>query len=73
MLESGPILAASLVAADLVDEAAIFRGDVTIGASGIDVLEGLPLSAVTASAGLVLRGVEMVGEDRLEMFERATS
>jgi diaminohydroxyphosphoribosylaminopyrimidine deaminase / 5-amino-6-(5-phosphoribosylamino)uracil reductase len=72
MVEAGPILAASLVEADLVDEAAIFRGNLTIGATGIDALEGLPLSAVTDSPGFVLRSVEMVGEDRLETFERAT-
>ena len=55
MVEGGPILAASLVAADLVDEAAIFRGNATIGSTGIDALEGLPLSAVTASPRFVLR------------------
>jgi diaminohydroxyphosphoribosylaminopyrimidine deaminase/5-amino-6-(5-phosphoribosylamino)uracil reductase len=71
MVEGGPTVAASLVAADLVDEAAIFRSDVAIGADGIDALEGLPLSAVTDSPRLVLRGVEVVGEDRLETFERA--
>jgi diaminohydroxyphosphoribosylaminopyrimidine deaminase / 5-amino-6-(5-phosphoribosylamino)uracil reductase len=73
MVEGGPILAAALLAADLVDEAAIFRTDVTIGSNGLDALEGLPLSAVTASPRFVPRGVEAVGEDRLEMFERAGS
>jgi diaminohydroxyphosphoribosylaminopyrimidine deaminase/5-amino-6-(5-phosphoribosylamino)uracil reductase len=71
MVEGGPTVAASLVAADLVDEAAIFRSNVTIGADGIDALEGLPLSALTASPRFVSRGVEVVGEDRLETFERA--
>jgi diaminohydroxyphosphoribosylaminopyrimidine deaminase/5-amino-6-(5-phosphoribosylamino)uracil reductase len=71
MVEGGPILAAALLAADLVDEAAIFRSDVTIGSNGLDALEGLALSAVTASPRFVPRGVEAVGEDRLEMFERA--
>jgi diaminohydroxyphosphoribosylaminopyrimidine deaminase / 5-amino-6-(5-phosphoribosylamino)uracil reductase len=71
MVEGGPTVAASLVAADLVDEAAIFRSNVTIGADGIDALEGLPLSAVTDSPRLISRGIEMVGEDRLETFERA--
>ena len=60
MVEGGPTVAASLVAADLVDEAAIFRSDVTIGAAGIDALEGLPLTAVTASPRFVSRGVETV-------------
>jgi diaminohydroxyphosphoribosylaminopyrimidine deaminase/5-amino-6-(5-phosphoribosylamino)uracil reductase len=71
MVEGGPTVAASLAAADLVDEAAIFRSDVTIGADGVDALEGLPLSALTASPRFVSSGVEVVGEDRLEMFERA--
>jgi diaminohydroxyphosphoribosylaminopyrimidine deaminase / 5-amino-6-(5-phosphoribosylamino)uracil reductase len=73
MVEGGPILAAALLNADLVDEAAIFRSDVTIGATGIDALEGLPLSAVTVSPRFVSRGIEAVGEDRLETFERAGS
>jgi diaminohydroxyphosphoribosylaminopyrimidine deaminase/5-amino-6-(5-phosphoribosylamino)uracil reductase len=71
MVEGGPTIAAALLAADLVDEAAIFESDVAIGSSGIDALEGLPLSAVTASPRFVSRGVEVVGEDRLETFERA--
>ncbi len=72
MVEGGPTVAAALLAADLVDEAAIFESDVVIGSSGIDALEGLPLSAVTASPRFVSRGIEAVGEDRLETFERAT-
>jgi len=71
MVEGGPILAASLLGADFVDEAAIFRSNVTIGPTGIDALEGLPLSALTASPRFISRGVETVGEDRLETFERA--
>jgi diaminohydroxyphosphoribosylaminopyrimidine deaminase / 5-amino-6-(5-phosphoribosylamino)uracil reductase len=71
MVEGGPILAAALLSADLVDEAAIFRSDVAIGPSGIDALEGLPSSAMTGSPRFVSRGVETVGEDHLETFERA--
>jgi len=73
MVEGGPILAAALLRADLVDEAAIFRSDVAIGTTGIDALEGLTLPAVTASPRFVSRGIEAVGEDRLETFERAGS
>jgi diaminohydroxyphosphoribosylaminopyrimidine deaminase / 5-amino-6-(5-phosphoribosylamino)uracil reductase len=71
MVEGGPTIAAALLAADLVDEAAIFESAVAIGSTGIEALEGLPLSAVTASPRFVSRGVEAVGEDRLETFERA--
>jgi len=70
MVEGGPTVAAAFVAADLVDEAAIFRAPTVIGADGIDALEGLPLSALTASPHLVSRGIEAIGEDSLESYER---
>jgi diaminohydroxyphosphoribosylaminopyrimidine deaminase/5-amino-6-(5-phosphoribosylamino)uracil reductase len=71
MVEGGPTVAACFVAADLVDEAAIFRAPTIIGADGIDALEGLPLSALTASPRLPSRGIEAIGEDSLESYERA--
>ena len=52
MVEGGPKVAASLVAADLVDEAVLFRSPKTVGAAGIDALEGLPLTALTQSPRL---------------------
>jgi diaminohydroxyphosphoribosylaminopyrimidine deaminase / 5-amino-6-(5-phosphoribosylamino)uracil reductase len=70
MIEGGPIVAAAFVAADLVDEAALFRRTQSIGADGIDALEGLPLTALTKSRRLRSCGVEPIGEDTLEMFER---
>jgi diaminohydroxyphosphoribosylaminopyrimidine deaminase / 5-amino-6-(5-phosphoribosylamino)uracil reductase len=70
MVEGGPMVAASLVAADLVDEAAIFRAPAAIGSDGIDALEAMPLSALTASPRFASRGIEAVGEDSLETFER---
>jgi diaminohydroxyphosphoribosylaminopyrimidine deaminase / 5-amino-6-(5-phosphoribosylamino)uracil reductase len=69
MVEGGPTVAAAFVAADLVDEAAILRSPRSIG-SGIDALEGLPLTALTASPRLHSRGIETIGEDTLERFER---
>jgi diaminohydroxyphosphoribosylaminopyrimidine deaminase/5-amino-6-(5-phosphoribosylamino)uracil reductase len=69
MVEGGPTVAASFVAADLVDEAMLLRADKTIGASGIDALEGMPLSALTNA--LTLRGSEKLGGDTVETFERA--
>jgi diaminohydroxyphosphoribosylaminopyrimidine deaminase / 5-amino-6-(5-phosphoribosylamino)uracil reductase len=71
MVEGGPTVAAALIAADLVDEAALFRGKAVLGGDGIEALEGLPLSALTASPRLVSRGIEALGGDTLEMFERA--
>jgi diaminohydroxyphosphoribosylaminopyrimidine deaminase/5-amino-6-(5-phosphoribosylamino)uracil reductase len=70
MVEGGPIVAAAFVTTDLVDEAALFRRTQSIGADGIDALEGLPLTAVTQSPRLHSCGIETVGNDTLEMFER---
>ena len=50
MVEGGPKVAASFLRADLVDEAVLLRGPVTIGADGIDALDGLALDALTAIA-----------------------
>jgi diaminohydroxyphosphoribosylaminopyrimidine deaminase/5-amino-6-(5-phosphoribosylamino)uracil reductase len=70
MVEGGPTLAASLVSADLVDEALLFRSPHLIGGGGIDALEGLRLTALTQSPHLVSRGTERLGLDTMETFER---
>ena len=70
MVEAGPILSAAFLAADLVDEAALFRSGDPLGADAIDALEGLPLSSLTLSPRLKLVGREPVGGDILETFER---
>jgi diaminohydroxyphosphoribosylaminopyrimidine deaminase / 5-amino-6-(5-phosphoribosylamino)uracil reductase len=54
-----------------VDEAALLRGPDTIGADGIDALEAMPLTVLTASPRLQLRGVEPAGADTIATFERA--
>jgi len=69
MVEGGPTIAASFVAADLVDEAALFHSSRTIGPDGIDALEGLALEALTDR--LRSLGGEPVGDDRVEFFARA--
>jgi diaminohydroxyphosphoribosylaminopyrimidine deaminase / 5-amino-6-(5-phosphoribosylamino)uracil reductase len=71
MVEGGSILAARLARADLVDEFAISRAPMVIGADGVDALEGVPLATFTASARFVSRGVEPLGVDTLEVFDRA--
>jgi diaminohydroxyphosphoribosylaminopyrimidine deaminase/5-amino-6-(5-phosphoribosylamino)uracil reductase len=73
MVEAGPILAAAFVQADLIDEAALFRSGKTIGAAGIDALEGLPLEALTRSDRLPPVGMENVSEDSIEFFRRPMS
>jgi diaminohydroxyphosphoribosylaminopyrimidine deaminase/5-amino-6-(5-phosphoribosylamino)uracil reductase len=69
MVEGGPIVAAGFVAADLVDEAVLLRVEKTIGADGIDPLEGMALNALTGR--LQSRGCEKLGADMLETYQRA--
>jgi diaminohydroxyphosphoribosylaminopyrimidine deaminase/5-amino-6-(5-phosphoribosylamino)uracil reductase len=69
MVEGGPLLAAALLKANLVDEAALFQAPASLG-QGIDVLEGIPLTALTQSPRLVSRAIETAGDDTIELFER---
>jgi diaminohydroxyphosphoribosylaminopyrimidine deaminase/5-amino-6-(5-phosphoribosylamino)uracil reductase len=71
MVEGGPIVTAAFLAADLVDEAVLLRSPRLIGPDGIEALEAMPLTALTDSPGLRARGIEAVGEDTIETFERA--
>jgi diaminohydroxyphosphoribosylaminopyrimidine deaminase / 5-amino-6-(5-phosphoribosylamino)uracil reductase len=71
MLEAGPILATAFLRADLVDEAAVFRGPAEIGPDGIDALDGMPLDALTRSPRFKSLGDEAIGDDTIEMFERS--
>jgi diaminohydroxyphosphoribosylaminopyrimidine deaminase/5-amino-6-(5-phosphoribosylamino)uracil reductase len=70
IVEAGPILAAAFTKADLIDGIALFRAPTAIGPTGIDALEGTRLAALTASPRFVSLGVEAVGDDALEQFER---
>jgi diaminohydroxyphosphoribosylaminopyrimidine deaminase/5-amino-6-(5-phosphoribosylamino)uracil reductase len=70
MVEGGPTIAAALVAADLVDEAVLLRSPSPIGGDGIDALEAMPLAALTDSPQLRSLGIETVGADTIETFER---
>ncbi len=70
MVEAGPTVSASLLRADIVDEAMVLRGPAAIGGDGIDALDGLPLSALTGSSKLKQIGAETVGADIHFHFER---
>ena len=70
MVEGGPKVAASFLRAGLVDEALLLRGSLTIGADGVDALDGLALDALTAFQSLRLVGAETIGSDRHESYER---
>jgi diaminohydroxyphosphoribosylaminopyrimidine deaminase/5-amino-6-(5-phosphoribosylamino)uracil reductase len=68
MVEGGPTVAASFVAADRVDEAALIYGEKLIGDTGIAPLEGMPLDAL--GGHLHVTGSERLGPDTLEHYER---
>jgi diaminohydroxyphosphoribosylaminopyrimidine deaminase/5-amino-6-(5-phosphoribosylamino)uracil reductase len=70
MVETGPIVAAAFLKADLVDEAVLFRSPDAIGPDGIDALEGMSLDALTDR--LMPSGREMAGTDTVEHFIRRT-
>jgi diaminohydroxyphosphoribosylaminopyrimidine deaminase/5-amino-6-(5-phosphoribosylamino)uracil reductase len=68
MVEGGPTLAATLLAADLVDEANLFVSSTIVGAGGIDALD----AAAAAAFSRRLKEVksEPVGADRQQFYER---
>jgi diaminohydroxyphosphoribosylaminopyrimidine deaminase/5-amino-6-(5-phosphoribosylamino)uracil reductase len=68
MVEGGPKIAGAIADANLVDELALLRGEKTIGETGIDPLENMPIDGLTGQ--LQSRGREKLGPDTLEMFER---
>jgi diaminohydroxyphosphoribosylaminopyrimidine deaminase/5-amino-6-(5-phosphoribosylamino)uracil reductase len=68
MVEGGPTVAASFVAAGVVDEVALLRGPKEIGATGIDALDGMKLEALTD--GMSALGIEQLGADTLELYGR---
>jgi diaminohydroxyphosphoribosylaminopyrimidine deaminase/5-amino-6-(5-phosphoribosylamino)uracil reductase len=70
MVEAGPILAASMLRADLVDEAALLRSKTIIGRDGIDALEGLSLATLARSPRLQLLRTETAGEDTIDILAR---
>ena len=69
MVEGGPILAASFVESDLVDEAVLLHCAKSVGAGGIDPLEGMPLAALTGR--MTSLGSEKLDVDTIETFVRA--
>jgi diaminohydroxyphosphoribosylaminopyrimidine deaminase/5-amino-6-(5-phosphoribosylamino)uracil reductase len=71
MVEGGSQVAASFVAAGLVDEAWLLRGPDAIGAGGVNALDALPLAAITQSPAFRVRASEILGEDTLTIYERA--
>jgi diaminohydroxyphosphoribosylaminopyrimidine deaminase/5-amino-6-(5-phosphoribosylamino)uracil reductase len=71
LVEGGARVAASFVAAGLVDEVWLLRGPDPIGADGIAALDALPLSAITQSPQFKVRASESLQNDTLTIYERA--
>jgi diaminohydroxyphosphoribosylaminopyrimidine deaminase/5-amino-6-(5-phosphoribosylamino)uracil reductase len=70
MVEAGPILAAAMLEADLVDAAALLQSPDAIGENGLDALEGIPLTALTQSPRLELIRTESIGADTIACLAR---
>jgi diaminohydroxyphosphoribosylaminopyrimidine deaminase/5-amino-6-(5-phosphoribosylamino)uracil reductase len=70
LVEGGSRVASSFVAADLVDEVWLLRGEGFIGAGGVSALDGLPLSAITQSPQFKARASENLQRDILTIYER---
>lgn len=68
--EGGSALAASLLAADLVDELVGFTAGLTIGAEGMPGIGALGLGALAEAPRFDLRSVEPVGTDILHRWSR---
>lgn len=71
MVEGGATVAAALLRADLIDEAAVSTGPCTLGPEAIDALEGAPLTALTHSPRLRETRRFAIGEDFWAIYERA--
>jgi diaminohydroxyphosphoribosylaminopyrimidine deaminase / 5-amino-6-(5-phosphoribosylamino)uracil reductase len=70
LVEGGPILSATLLKADLVDEAVVVRSPRALGADAINALEGMPLEALTESPRLKVIEQQMAGADSLTRYFR---
>jgi diaminohydroxyphosphoribosylaminopyrimidine deaminase/5-amino-6-(5-phosphoribosylamino)uracil reductase len=68
MVEGGPTLAAALIAADFVDEAALFHSPTVVGPAGIDALDGMGMEGLTLRLQSVLS--QPLGYDRHDTYER---
>ncbi|MEW6639960.1 MAG: bifunctional diaminohydroxyphosphoribosylaminopyrimidine deaminase/5-amino-6-(5-phosphoribosylamino)uracil reductase RibD [Pseudomonadota bacterium] len=70
MVEGGAQVAASFVAAGVVDEVFLLRGPQTIGDDGLAALHTLPLSTITQSPAWRVRATEALQSDLLTIYER---
>ncbi|MCP4621450.1 MAG: bifunctional diaminohydroxyphosphoribosylaminopyrimidine deaminase/5-amino-6-(5-phosphoribosylamino)uracil reductase RibD [Bradyrhizobium sp.] len=71
MVEGGARVAASFVAAGLVDEIWLLRGPAEVGVGGVPALDAMPLAAITQSPAFRVRASETLDKDTLTIYERA--
>jgi diaminohydroxyphosphoribosylaminopyrimidine deaminase/5-amino-6-(5-phosphoribosylamino)uracil reductase len=71
LVEGGARVAASFVAAGLVDEFWLLRGPDAIGAGGVAALDALPLASTTQSLAFRVRASENLDKDTLTVYGRA--
>lgn len=69
--EGGGAMAASLLAADLVDELAVFSGGLVMGAEGTPSVGAMGIAALTEAPRFTLDRVESVGPDALSLWTRS--
>jgi diaminohydroxyphosphoribosylaminopyrimidine deaminase/5-amino-6-(5-phosphoribosylamino)uracil reductase len=70
LVEGGSRIAASFVAAGLVDAFWLLRGPGVLGTEGVAALDALPLSTLTQSPMFKRRVSEILDKDTLTIFER---
>jgi diaminohydroxyphosphoribosylaminopyrimidine deaminase / 5-amino-6-(5-phosphoribosylamino)uracil reductase len=70
VVEGGSRVAASFVAADLVDVVWLLRAPQAIGADGINALDALPLTQITQSSAFRVRASDTLDQDTLTIYER---
>jgi diaminohydroxyphosphoribosylaminopyrimidine deaminase/5-amino-6-(5-phosphoribosylamino)uracil reductase len=71
LCEGGGRLAASLLAAGLVDEIALFTAGRTVGGDGVAAVHGFGLERLADAPGFVLDRIEPVGADVLSWWRAA--
>jgi diaminohydroxyphosphoribosylaminopyrimidine deaminase/5-amino-6-(5-phosphoribosylamino)uracil reductase len=70
LVEGGGRLAASLLAADLVDRLAIFRSGVVIGGDGLAAVAGYGLEKLDLARRYTRQSLQEIGADALETWAR---
>jgi diaminohydroxyphosphoribosylaminopyrimidine deaminase/5-amino-6-(5-phosphoribosylamino)uracil reductase len=70
LVEGGGRLAASLLAADLVDRLAIFRAGVVIGGDGLAAVAGYGLEKLGLARRYTRQSLQEIGADALETWAR---